>query len=82
MTAVIDLHSHVLPGIDDGADTVEESLALIRAASREGTTVLAATPHLRPDYPGVRPGDLAGAVAQLNARVPPELGVRVVPGAE
>jgi protein-tyrosine phosphatase len=82
MTAVIDLHSHVLPGIDDGADTVEESLALIRAASREGTTALAATPHLRPDYPGVRPGDLATAVAQLNERIPPELGVRVVPGAE
>jgi len=82
MTAVIDLHSHVLPGIDDGADDIEESLALVRAAAAEGTTALAATPHLRPDYPGVRPEDLAGRVAELNERIPPDLGVRIVPAAE
>jgi protein-tyrosine phosphatase len=44
---VIDLHSHVLPGVDDGADTLDEAVAICRQAAREGTTVIVATPHLR-----------------------------------
>lgn len=48
---MIDLHSHVLPGVDDGASTIEESLAIARAAVADGITVLAATPHVRDDYP-------------------------------
>jgi protein-tyrosine phosphatase len=79
---VIDLHSHVLPGIDDGAHDIEESLAIVRAAAYEGTTALAATPHLRPDYPSVHVDDLAGAVAQINERVPADVGLRVIPAAE
>jgi protein-tyrosine phosphatase len=79
---VIDLHSHVLPGIDDGAADIEESLALLRVAAHDGTTALAATPHLRPDYPSVHVNDLAGAVASMNERVPDGLGVRVIPAAE
>lgn len=46
---MIDLYSHVLPGIDDGAATIEESLAVARAAVADGVTVLAATPHVRED---------------------------------
>jgi protein-tyrosine phosphatase len=82
MTAVIDLHSHVLPGIDDGAADLEESLRIVRAAAGEGTTTLAATPHLRPDYPSVNVGDLAGAVALVNEQVPYDVDVRVIPAAE
>ena len=48
---MIDLHSHVLPGIDDGAGTLEESLDIARAAVADGVTVLAATPHVREDFP-------------------------------
>lgn len=48
---MIDLHTHVLPGIDDGCRTLEESLALLRAASADGVRVLAATPHVRSDFP-------------------------------
>jgi protein-tyrosine phosphatase len=72
----------VLPGIDDGADDIEESLAIVRVAAYDGTTVLAATPHLRPDYPSVHVDDLAGAVAEVNERVPQDLGLRVLPAAE
>jgi protein-tyrosine phosphatase len=79
---VIDLHSHVLPGIDDGAADIEESLALLRVAAYDGTTELAATPHLRPDYPSVHVDDLADAVASVNERVPADLDVRVIPAAE
>ena len=48
---MIDLYSHVLPGIDDGAAAIEESRAVARAAVADGVTVLAATPHVREDYP-------------------------------
>lgn len=48
---MIDLHSHVLPGVDDGAETLEDSLAIARAAAAEGVRVLVATPHVRADYP-------------------------------
>ena len=40
-----DIHSHILPGVDDGAKSLEESLALIKAANHEGTNNFIATPH-------------------------------------
>ena len=42
---MIDIHSHVLPGLDDGADTLETSLEMIKLAAAWGTTDLVATPH-------------------------------------
>jgi len=43
---VIDLHCHILPGIDDGPETVEGSVALARAAVAAGIATVAATPHV------------------------------------
>lgn len=40
-----DLHSHILPGIDDGAQTVEDSLALLREQLAQGVNQIALTPH-------------------------------------
>ena len=48
---MIDLHSHILAGLDDGAATLEESLAIARASVQDGITMVAATPHVRDDYP-------------------------------
>lgn len=64
---MIDLHSHLLPGIDDGAPDLEESVALARAAADQGTRVLAATPHLRADFPDVLPDDLPGRCDEVRA---------------
>lgn len=46
---MIDLHSHLLPGVDDGADTLEDALELCRLAVADGCTDLVATPHRRRD---------------------------------
>ena len=43
---MIDLHCHYLPGIDDGAQTLDESLALARAAVADGITHAVMTPHI------------------------------------
>ncbi|HEX5449565.1 MAG TPA: CpsB/CapC family capsule biosynthesis tyrosine phosphatase [Gaiellaceae bacterium] len=47
---MIDLHSHVLFGIDDGPEDIEGSLEICRAAAADGIEVLAATPHVRRDH--------------------------------
>ena len=45
--ARVDIHAHILPGLDDGPATVEESLAMARMAARDGTDTIVATPHYR-----------------------------------
>lgn len=47
---MIDLHSHVLAGIDDGPETVEGSVAILRAAAAAGITTIVATPHVSSRY--------------------------------
>ena len=44
---MIDLHSHILPAVDDGARTFEEAIAIGRSASEAGVQVMVATPHVR-----------------------------------
>ena len=51
---VIDLHSHLLPGLDDGPADVAGSVALAAEVAATGVRTLAATPHLRADFPDVR----------------------------
>jgi protein-tyrosine phosphatase len=63
---VVDLHSHVLPGLDDGARSLEESLSLLRAAVAEGVTAIAATPHVRADYPTTA-DEVEAGVARVRA---------------
>jgi protein-tyrosine phosphatase len=48
---MIDLHSHILPGVDDGAGSLADSLDIARAAVEDGISVIAATPHVRDDWP-------------------------------
>lgn len=45
---MIDVHSHVLPGIDDGSKSLEESLRMLAASAEQGITYMAATPHFYP----------------------------------
>lgn len=46
----VDMHSHVLPGIDDGAKTIEESIILIKKMMDLGIKKVIATPHIMADY--------------------------------
>ena len=64
---MVDIHCHILPGIDDGPETVEESLEMARAAYHDGITTIVATPHVKDDlYPAclIREG-----VDGLNERI-------------
>jgi protein-tyrosine phosphatase len=80
---VIDLHSHLLPGIDDGAPDLEHALDLARAAADQGTRVLAATPHLRADFPDVHPDELESRCAEVrNAIAEAGIELEVIQGGE
>ncbi len=47
---LVDIHCHILPGIDDGARSLEESIAMARMAAAAGTTDIVATPHANNRY--------------------------------
>ncbi len=50
MPGFVDPHSHVVPGVDDGAQTMEEALEMVAAARAGGTRLLFATPHVCPGF--------------------------------
>jgi protein-tyrosine phosphatase len=47
---MVDLHCHILPGVDDGAKTMEDSLAMAEMAIADGITHVVATPHSSENY--------------------------------
>jgi protein-tyrosine phosphatase len=79
---VIDLHCHVLPGVDDGPADMDESVALARVAEAVGIHTLVATSHVSFDV-RLTPEVVARGVAAVNARLEAEgVGVGVRPGGE
>ena len=79
---MIDLHTHVLPGIDDGPGTIEGSLALARAAAADGTRVMVATPHVNWHH-HTSSGTIARLTAELNERLSAEgIALEIRTGAE
>jgi len=79
---VIDLHTHILPGLDDGARTLDDALDMARAFVADGVTAIAATPHVRDDYPTSADAMLR-AVDALRAALDEEgIQLTVHPGAE
>jgi protein-tyrosine phosphatase len=79
---VIDLHCHLLPGIDDGSPDMETSIAMARAAAGAGVTAIVATPHVSGTYPN-DPAEFARRCALVQESLD-AAGVRldVHPGAE
>lgn len=45
---MIDIHNHILPGLDDGAKTIEDALSLVQLAVEDSVTHLVCTPHIHP----------------------------------
>jgi protein-tyrosine phosphatase len=83
LNGFVDIHSHLLPGIDDGPSDLEASVAMARAAVSAGTEVLAATPHLRSDFPGVVLDEIAGRCRALSDTIDAAgIPLRIVSGSE
>ena len=78
---MIDLHAHVLPGVDDGSRTVEQSVRVLRAFAAKGITDVACTPHLLASHlPAGWPANYEDAWLRLGEWIPK--GIQVHRGAE
>lgn len=65
---MIDLHSHVLPGLDDGAPDLPAAVAMARDMAADGITIVCGTPHVRDDFP-TSAGSMREALALVQAAV-------------
>jgi protein-tyrosine phosphatase len=80
---MIDLHCHVLPGVDDGPVTLDESIEFARAAALDGTTTIAATPHVDFGHPEIDSHFVALRVESLQESLDAAgVQVRIVTGGE
>lgn len=78
---MIDIHCHILPGIDDGPSTIEESIEMARIAYRDGITKIVATPHVRDGRH--QEGLIAEKVNLLNSHLSDEnIPVEILQGAD
>ena len=79
---VIDIHSHIMPEIDDGARSVEEALEMAQIAVEDGIEYMVSTPHM---FNGLshnpEPFEILERVAALNEAVG-NIGLTILPGNE
>ncbi|WP_062051730.1 tyrosine-protein phosphatase [Bacillus sp. JCM 19034] len=80
---MIDIHCHIIPGVDDGPKTVAEAMAMAQQAEREGITAIVATPHHKhPSFMNDGQAVLK-AVQELNASLKEyEISLNVLPAQE
>jgi protein-tyrosine phosphatase len=81
---MIDLHCHILPGIDDGPKTLEESLEMARIFERAGYSHVVATPHAVPGTTWMpAPEEIRDRLTELNQAIAKEgIQLKVLPGME
>ncbi|TMM53772.1 histidinol phosphatase [Maribacter algarum] len=65
----IDIHNHILPGIDDGAQTVDDSIALLKGFSEFGVSDFIATPHIMHNYHDNSPSTIKDSLQILKAEL-------------
>ena len=79
---MVDLHSHILPGVDDGAPDIDTAIAMARTAVADGIRVMVATPHVSFEYQ-LDPGEVGRLVGELNLELARrEVPLAVLPGGE
>lgn len=83
MKTYIDIHCHILPGMDDGSDSMETSLRMLRMADEDGISKIILTPHNKPWYRNTNHAGMEAKVGQLQERLCREgLGIKLYTGGE
>ena len=84
MTGIIDTHSHILPGLDDGASDMRESICLLRQARQQGIRSVIATPHYSGRFPNICPDRIRLLCREVQEQAQAELKaeIRIWPGQE
>lgn len=80
---LIDMHVHILPGVDDGAQEITDSLAMAEVAVKDGISMLVATPHIIRGLFENRKEDILADVKRLNRSLEDSgIDLPILPGAE
>jgi len=80
---IVDIHSHIIPGIDDGSKNMEMTLEMIRNAEKEGTKEMVATPHYLLEYGEATIIDVKNHVKEINMLLENEkIDVKIYSGQE
>lgn len=80
---MIDIHSHIIPGIDDGSKNMEMTLEMLKNAEREGTKEIVATPHYLLEYGESKIEEVKVLVKELNSIITKEgINIKVYSGQE
>lgn len=79
---MLDLHCHLLPGVDDGAATLTEALAMARRSVEDGITHITVTPHCNRSWAWYRPDILPRVAALQDELDRAEIPLTVLPGSE
>lgn len=80
---MIDLHTHILPGVDDGVETEDEAVEFARVAVEDGTQVMVATPHCKEGSWFNQRDSILEGVARLRERLAREqVPLELLPGSE
>ncbi len=83
MIPLVDLHVHLLAGLDDGPRSLDEAVAMCRIAADEGVRAMAATAHQNERYPDITPARIGAATEALRgALAAAQVPVAVYPSAE
>jgi len=83
MPVIIDFHAHILPGIDDGCATIDESLEAASILAAQGVKTVVATPHFLPDHFETPPSVILGAVSRLQEQLSAAgIEIEIIPGCE
>ncbi len=82
-TGRIDVHSHLLPGVDDGCQTIEESVACAQRLVEAGYTHSFCTPHIWPSLPGNTTASIVERVGRMQTLLEQaNVSLRLIPGGE
>ncbi len=80
---MIDIHTHVLPMIDDGPTTVQESLEMCRIAENDGIKKIIATPHIQNGINDEYESNVLKKISMMNQLLKQEgIDIELFPGAE
>ncbi len=80
---MIDIHAHILPSIDDGPETIEESIELCKIAANDGIKKIVATPHSKDGVYEAKSDKILETVDVLNLKLKEnQIDIEILPGSE
>lgn len=80
---IVDIHSHILPGIDDGAENMEITLEMLKNAERNGTKEIVATPHYLLEYGDATISEVKALTMEVNCAANKEgIDIKIYSGQE